>query len=107
MASREFLIVGNGGEINFAPSNVVEEVVQNVRMILSTSAWSVPLDRLFGVNAEMLDKSTPEAMAALTSEIYMALRRWEPRCRLKNISFKGDLDGCLVPEVRIEIDAGD
>ena len=102
MASREMVITGSG-EINFAPSGIAEEVVQNVRMILSTPVWSVPLDRLFGINVEMLDRPTPDAMAALTSEIYMALRKWEPRCTLKNISFDGDIDGRLVPKVRIEI----
>lgn len=103
MARREFVIMGGGGDIDFAPSGLVEEVVQNVRMVLSTPVWSVPLDRLFGINVEMLDKPTPDAMAALTSEIYMALRKWEPRCKLKSISFDGDIDGRLVPKVRIEI----
>lgn len=102
MASREMVITG-AEEIIFAPSGIAEEVVQNVRMILSTPVWSVPLDRTFGINVEMLDKPTPDAMAALTSEIYMALRKWEPRCKVKNISFAGDIDGRLVPKVRIEI----
>ncbi|MBQ3694240.1 MAG: hypothetical protein II884_05660, partial [Synergistaceae bacterium] len=56
-------------EINFAPANVIEEVVQNVRTICTTSKYSVPMDRLFGVDAVMLDRPTPRAMAAMQAEI--------------------------------------
>lgn len=102
--ARELVILGGAGGVDFSPVGVVAEVAQNVRTILSTPVWSVPLDRSFGLNVEMLDRPTPSAIAALTSEIYLALRRWEPRARLKNISFDGDADGRLVPKVRIEVD---
>ncbi len=49
MASREMVITG-AEEINFAPCGIAEEVVQNVRMILRTLVWAVPLDRTFGIN---------------------------------------------------------
>ena len=92
------------GEIDFAPANVVVEIVQNVRTIFSTARYSVPLDRLFGVDASMLDRPTPKAMAALQAEIVGAIHRYEPRCRVTRVSFDGDLDGRLVPKVRIRID---
>lgn len=91
-------------EIDFAPQNVVVEILQNVRTIFTTMKYSVPLDRLFGVNAVMLDKPMPKAMAALQAEIVMAIHRYEPRCRITQVSFEGDLDGKLVPKVRIKID---
>ncbi len=90
-------------EINFAPDNVVEEVVQNVRTICSTSKYSVPMDRLFGVDAVMVDRPTPKAMAAMQSEIIQAIRKYEPRCKVKRVSFDGDVDGRLKVKVRIEI----
>ncbi|MBQ9628877.1 MAG: GPW/gp25 family protein, partial [Synergistaceae bacterium] len=82
-------------EINFAPANVIEEVVQNVRTICTTSKYSVPMDRLFGVDAVMLDRPTPRAMAAMQAEIVQAIRKYEPRCKVKRVSFDGDLDGRL------------
>lgn len=90
-------------EINFAPDNLIEEVVQNVRTICTTSKYSVPMDRLFGVDAVMLDRPTPKAMAAMQAEIVQAIRKYEPRCKVKRVIFDGDLDGRLNVKVRIEI----
>lgn len=90
-------------EINFAPANFIEEVVQNVRTICTTSKYSVPMDRLFGVDAVMLDRPTPRAMAAMQAEIVQAIRKYEPRCKVKRVSFDGDLDGRLNVKVRIDI----
>lgn len=90
-------------EINFAPANLIEEVMQNVRTICTTSKYSVPMDRLFGVDAVMLDRPTPKAMAAMQAEMVQAIRKYEPRCKVKRVNFDGDLDGRLNVKVRIEI----
>ena len=90
-------------EINFAPGNVIEEVVQNVRTICSTPKYSVPMDRLFGVDAVVVDRPTPKAMAEIQAEIIQAIRKYEPRCKVKKIMFDGYLDGKLSVKVRIII----
>lgn len=90
-------------EIDFAPGSLIEEVVQNVRTILTTPKYSVPMDRLFGVNAVMVDRPTPKAMAELQAEIVQAIRKYEPRCKVKKVMFHGDLDGKLSVKVRIII----
>ena len=90
-------------EINFAPDNVFDEVIQNVRTICSTPKYSVPLDRLFGVNAVIVDRPTPKAIAEMQAELVQAIRKYEPRCRVKKVSFDGDIDGKLTARVRIEI----
>ena len=49
----------NGGEtppINFAPATIAEEVMQNVRMIISTIKYSVPMDREFGIDAQSISQ---------------------------------------------------
>lgn len=94
----------NPKEITFAPENTVEEVVQNVRTICTTPKYSVPMDRAFGVDAKMLDRPTPKAMAALQAELIQAIRKFEPRCKVKKIYFDGDIDGRLNFIVRILID---
>ena len=99
----EIDIIASQGEINFAPANLIEEVAQNVRTICSTTKYSVPMDRLFGVNAVMLDRPTPKAIAELQAELVQAIRKYEPRCRVKKINFDGDIDGKLIAKVRIEI----
>ena len=94
--------------IEFAPSNAVSEILQNIRMILSTPKYSVPLDRDFGVNATMLDEPLPVAQARLTAEIIAAIERWEPRAQVTKVSYAdtttGDAnDGVLRPRVRVRI----
>ena len=90
-------------EINFAPGSEVEEIAQNVRTIITTPKYSVPMDRLFGVDAAMLDRPTPKAMAAIQAEIVQAVRKYEPRCKVRKVLLDGDIDGRLNVKVRIEI----
>ncbi len=99
----EIEVIASQKEINFAPANLIEEVAQNVRTICTTTKYSVPMDRLFGVNAVMLDRPTPKAIAELQAELVQAIRKYEPRCRVKKINFDGDIDGKLIAKVRIEI----
>lgn len=90
-------------EIDFAPSDEYTEIYQNVKTLLSTIKFSVPLDRELGVNAEYVDKPTPKAMAMLSEEIIEAVGKYEPRAAVESISFDGDADGNLIPKVRITI----
>ena len=99
----EVEVLATQKEINFAPANLVEEVAQNVRTICTTSKYSVPLDRLFGVSAVIVDRPTPRAIAEMQAELIQAIRKFEPRCRVKKVSFDGDVDGRLTAKVRIEI----
>ena len=99
----EFEVMGKLEQVDFAPPSVAAEIMQNVRTICSTVKYSVPLDRRFGLDAVMLDRPTPRAMAALQAEIISAVRRHEPRCRVTRVTFDGDYDGRLVPKVRIKI----
>lgn len=41
--------------IDFAPTSEAAEILQNIRTIITTTKYSVPLDRDFGINADMLD----------------------------------------------------
>ena len=99
----EVEVLATQKKINFAPANLVKEVVQNVRTICTTSKYSVTMDRLFGVNAVIADRLTPRAIAEMQAELIQAIRRFEPRCRVKKVSFDGDIDGRLTAKVRIEI----
>ena len=97
------VLASRNEELNFAPENLMEEVAQNVRTICTTEKYSVPMDRLFGVDATMLDRPTPKAMAALQAELIQAIRKYEPRCKVRKISFEGDINGKLTVKVRIAI----
>mgnify|MGYP001779583270 FL=1 len=100
-----FIIKGNTSlnNIDFAPENELLEVLQNVRTILSTAKFSVPLDRDFGIDASLLDKPILEAKAKISSEIILAIKKYEPRVKVEEITFFGDMDGKLQPKVQVSI----
>lgn len=93
----------NVNNINFAPENELLEILQNVRTILSTPKFSVPLDRDFGIDIGLLDKPIPVAKARLSSEIILVIKKYEPRVKVTKITFEGDIDGKLKPKVQVMI----
>jgi len=102
----EISLISDVNKINFSPATIEEEVLQNVKTILTTVKYSVPLDREFGISATMLDDPMPVAQAKLSAEIVGAIRRWEPRARVVEVKYEGDgMDGILRPKVRLEINA--
>lgn len=99
----EFDITATLRPIDFKPTRL-EEILQNVRTILVTPKYSVPLNRNFGITATMLDLPMPVAQAKLTNEIIEAVQRYEPRVRVTQITFNGEgVDGILRPKVRVRI----
>ena len=99
----EIDILATNTEINFATENLIDEIAQNVKTICSTAKYSVSMDRLFGIDTAMLDRPTPKAMAALQAELIQAIRKYEPRCKVRKIIFEGDINGKLTAKVRIAI----
>ena len=91
--------------IDYAPDTVVEEVLQNVRTIITTIKGSIPLDRAFGIDGEVIDLPINVAKAKLTNEIFRAIRIYEPRAVIESITFDGDLSGRLIPTVEVSINA--
>lgn len=89
--------------INFSPQSEVEEILQNVRTILSTIKGSVPLDRDFGIDSSYVDAPMPVAKAKLASEIMSAVQKYEPRATITSIDFTGEMDGVLKPRIEVRI----
>lgn len=89
--------------IDFNPSTLVTEVLQNVKTILSTVKYSVPLDRGFGIGGDAVDMPMQQAAAMLSGEIFAAIRRYEPRTMIQSIKFSGDESGKLIPILEVRI----
>lgn len=89
--------------IDIAPKNDVNEILQNVRTILATTKGTIPLDREFGIDGSVIDMPTMQAQAYLTNEIFQAIRRYEPRVSIDNITFDGEISGKLILKVVITI----
>ncbi len=100
------LYIINGGDvpqIDFAPATVIEEVLQNVRTIIGTIKYSVPMDREFGIDGAIVDRPINVAKAHITNEIFRAVRRYEPRAVIESIEFTGDEIGRLTPTIKVSI----
>lgn len=90
--------------INLAPKNLTEEVLQNIASILSTPAFSVPLDREFGMPQRFIDKPIQVAQSILISEVLDAIEKNEPRAEVLNVTFEaGATAGTLIPIVEVNI----
>lgn len=91
--------------IDFAPSTEVEEILQNVRTILSTRIGTVPLHRDFGLTWEHIDKPYQVARSLMQAEIIDAIEEYEPRARIKSVTFNDNaadaMEGLLKPRVVI------
>jgi uncharacterized protein len=92
------------GAVDFAPDSERAEILQNVSTILSTPKYSVPLNRLFGIDFSLLDQPMPRAMALITNEIVTAVATWEPRATVHTVEFGGEgMDGRLQVSVKVDI----
>ncbi|MDR3280931.1 MAG: hypothetical protein LBT23_10495 [Synergistaceae bacterium] len=95
-----------GRAINFAPG-AAEEILQNVRTLLATTKYTVPLDRALGIDAAFLDRAAPDAMARLRVVISEEIARSEPRAKVRVVEFKKREDeaggGFFYPILQVEI----
>lgn len=98
------LIAANTNEITFAPRSIEEEVIQNIRTILTTQRGSVPLDRDFGLDISIIDQPVNRIRALLTTDIIETVERYEPRAEVTAVGFSGDgAEGVIVPHVKVVI----
>lgn len=103
----EYTVTGNTKTVNFYPDAEVEEILQNVRTILTTPKFSVPLDRSFGISGTVIDSIVnPEFISSLQAEIVTAVQTYEPRVEVTEVSTTADSDGNVYPVVKIRLKTG-
>ena len=61
-------------DVNFSPKGI-EEIIQNVQTIVTTEKYSVPLDRDFGINMNLVDRPMNHVQALLSKEITTQIER--------------------------------
>lgn len=94
--------VNSKSTINFAPSER-EEIMQNVRTIITTMKKSIPMFRKFGIG-NILDQPINIVQARITAQVADAIKRYEPRAKLISIDYNGIIiDGELNPIITIEV----
>ena len=81
----------------------LDEIIQNINVIMTTPAGTVPFDRDFGIDWSLLDLPIREAKAKLTVEYIEKIQKYEYRVKVQSVSFTTDKAGQLKPKVVIEI----
>lgn len=90
--------------IEIFPKSEYEEIIQNVRTVITTLQGSVPLDREFGIDPEIIDKPIDVVRPLLVKEVKEKLEQYEPRVKLVSIDWGGDgMEGKSIPKVRVAI----
>ena len=89
--------------IKIFPENELEEIYQNVKTILTTAKGSVPLYREFGVDNHILDIPMNVARAKITAAIVKAVNKFEPRVKVRKVTYTGSMSGKLIPSVEVSL----
>lgn len=101
-------ITAETGKINLQPKSELEEVIQNVRMILTTMKKTVPMDRDLGMDGEIIDLPIAAAQAKMTAEIVAAVGKYEPRAHVLSVDYEGkEEDGLATTKVKVEINGAE
>ncbi len=80
------------------------EIMQNLKVLFSTPAGTVALDRDFGIDWSILDNPINVAKTLLIVEYTEKVREYEPRVEVKEVTYTYDeLNGKIIPKVVVGI----
>lgn len=100
------IIKGDGkllSNIDLAPANAYQEVVQNVAVILASVQKSVPMLRGLGILGELYGRPLTIVENMLAGDIYDQIEEYEPRAILGELTFeRNDSTGELIPVIELE-----
>lgn len=100
------VITGTLSGVNFNPQSELEEILQNVRTIISTREGSVPLDREFGLSWDIVDKPMNQARALFSADVVKKVRRYEPRAKILRVELEESIGGAIAGQLQPKIQIG-
>ncbi len=106
----ELVVSGVSQDIVFGAAGHVE-ILQNVRMILRTMVWSVPMDRAFAGDGSIIDTPSPFQAARAMANVAEVVESNEPRVTVTKVSFVDagtaeGMEGRLIPQVTVRVKDG-
>lgn len=88
----------------------LDAITQNIRIIVTTFLYSVPLDRAFANTGTFIDAPTPHAVALRVAELTEAIEAREPRVKVEGITFSPcpdeSMQGRVFPRILFRIKEG-
>lgn len=91
-------------EIRLNETDVVESVLQNIRVLLKTWQGEVPLYRDFGIDPEILHRPMDEAEDLLAADIIEKIETFEPRASVLDVSFSVSREKPDILEIIVEVE---
>ena len=89
--------------IDLAPANAHQEVIQNIAVILDLVQKSCPMFRDGGLPGELYGRPLNVVENILVGEIYDQIEEFEPRARVADIQFEHDVaTGRTIPIIYLE-----
>lgn len=80
------------------------EILRNLKIIYTTPQGTVPFDRSFGIDTDILDEPINIAKGKLTVAVFNQTQKYEPRATIKQVTFDMDEKSSkIVPKVVVEI----
>ncbi len=90
-------------EIDLAPENAYQEVLQNVAIIIGTWENTCPLLRELGLPAGLIGRPLPVVKSIMVGQLYDQIEQHEPRAILGDITFEENaFTGKLIPIIEIQ-----
>ena len=90
-------------DIDLAPKNVHQEVIQNIVVILDLIQKSCPMFRDGGLPGELMGRPLPVVENILIGSIYDQIEEYEPRAILAAVTFEQNaLTGAKRPIIELE-----
>lgn len=100
------VIRGDGAllkEIDLAPQNVHQEVLQNIAVILDMVQKSCPMFRDGGLPGETIGRPLPVVENILVGNIYDQIEEYEPRAVIAAVTFEQNANtGAMIPIIELE-----
>lgn len=100
------VIKGDGSlleNIDLAPANEHQAVIQNIAIILDTIQNSCPMFRELGLPGQLYGRPLPAVENMLVGCIYDQIEEHEPRAVISEVTFESNaLTGRIVPIIYIE-----
>lgn len=80
---------------------VINKYQEQLTVLCSTIAGTVPLDREFGIDAACLSQSAEVAEALLSVEIMEKVEKYIPKLVVNSVDFEYTTDGKLTPIISV------
>lgn len=104
--AQEYEMIADNAPIEIGATGLAD-VMQCIRTIVRTLAYSVPMDRTFASAGSYIDSPLPHAVAARIAELTEAIERHEPRVTVTSIRLAAApgeaMDGRLRPVIRFRL----